>query len=56
MLGGDLNSLIEKYSSLATDNKGKVSKRVQFGTEDITALRIRLISNTGLLNSFYSKV
>ena len=48
----DLNSLIEKYKSLASSNTGQVFKRVMLGTEDITTLRVRLISNTGLLSSF----
>ena len=48
----DLNSLIEKYKSLASTNKGLVLKRVQLGTEDIATLRARLISNATLLSSF----
>ena len=51
----DLNSLIEKYHSLSSANTSQVLKRAQFGTEDIATLRIRLISNTGLLNSFIQR-
>ena len=51
----DLNSLIEKYNSLASGNTSQVFKRVKLGTEDIATLRIRLISNTGLLNSFIQR-
>ena len=49
---GDLNSLIEKYKSLASPKTSQVFKRVMLGTEDIATLRVRLISNTGLLSSF----
>ena len=48
----DLDSLIENYKNLASTNKRLVFKRVKLGTEDIATLRARLISNTGLLNSF----
>ena len=48
----DLNSLIEEYKSLASTNTNQIFKRVKLGTEDITSLRVRLISNTGLLSSF----
>ena len=48
----DLNSLIEKYNSLAMANKSQVFKRVQLGTEDVTALRVRLATNATLLSSF----
>ena len=51
----DLNALIEKYNVLASSNTNQVFKRVKFGTEDIAALRVRLISNTGLLNSFIQR-
>ena len=51
----DLNSLIEKYNSLASANRSQVLKKVQFGTEDIATLRVRLISNTGLLNCFIQR-
>ena len=48
----DLNSLIEKYRSLASTNKKQVFKRVKLGTEDITTLRARLTSNTISLTNF----
>ena len=51
----DLNSLIEKYNSLPSSNTSQVFKRVKLGTEDIANLRVRLISNTGLLNSFIQR-
>ena len=51
----DLNSLIEEYNSLASANTSQVFKRVKLGTEDIATLRARLISNTGLLNSFIQR-
>ena len=53
----DLNSLIEKYHSLSSANlnTSQIFKRVKLGTEDIATLRIRLISNTGLLNGFIQR-
>ena len=48
----DLNSLIEKYGSLASTNTGQVFQRVKLGTEDIATLRARLTSNATLLSSF----
>ena len=49
----DLNSLIEKYKSLAsTTNKRQVFKRIKLSKEDIATLRVRLISNTVLLSGF----
>ena len=48
----DLNSLIEKYKSLASTNKRLVFKRVKLGIEDIATLRARLTSNATLLSSF----
>ena len=51
----DLNSLIEKYNILASVNSGQVFKRIKLGTEDITSLRLRLISSTGLLNGFIQR-
>ena len=51
----DLNSLIEKYKSLASTNRSLVFQRVKLGTEDIVTLRLRLISNTGLLNGFFQR-
>lgn len=52
----DLNSLIGKYKSLLASSKPRqVFKRVKLGGEDITALRVRLISNTVLLNGFIQR-
>ena len=51
----DLDSLIEKYQGLASIGTSQVLRRVKLGTEDITTLRARLISNTGLLNSFIQR-
>ena len=50
----DMNSHI-KYNSLAFAKSGWIVKKVQIGTEDIATLRARLISNTGLLNSFIQR-
>ena len=46
----DLNSLIEKYNSSGSSRTSQVLKRIKLGTEDIASLRVRLISNTVLLN------
>ena len=51
----DLDSLIEKYNSLASASSGQAFKKVQLGTEDIATLRSRLISNTVLLNGFIQR-
>ena len=51
----DLNSIIKKYDSLASADASQVIKRVKLGMEDIATLRIRLISNTGLLNGFIQR-
>ena len=49
----DLNSLYEKYKSLALEGGGPVFTRVQLGTtENIADLRARLTSNATLLSSF----
>ena len=48
----DLNSLIEKYNSLASPKTSQAFQRVMLGTEDITTLRARLTSNATLLSSF----
>ena len=50
-----LNCLIEKYNSLASPGTGQVFQRIKLGAEDIATLRVRLISNTGLLNSFIQR-
>ena len=53
----DLNSLIEKYRGLSSANlnTSQILKRIKLGTEDIATLRVRLISNTGLLNGFIQR-
>ena len=51
----DLNCLIEKYDGLASGSPSQVLRRVKLGMEDIATLRVRLISNTGLLNSFIQR-
>ena len=51
----DLNSLIEKYNSSASSGTSQVLKRIKLGTEDIASLRVRLISNTTLLNGFIQR-
>lgn len=57
----DLNSLteriawLEKYNSLAFASTRLVLKRITLGTEDITTLRQRLISNTALLQGFIQR-
>ena len=48
----DLDSLIEKYNSLASPNTSQAFQRVMLGTEDIATLRARLTSNATLLSSF----
>lgn len=48
----DLNSLIKDYNSVASGKTGQVFKRVMLGMEDVATLRVRLVSNTGLLSSF----
>ena len=50
-----LNSLIEKYNSAGTSRTSQVLKRIKLGTEDIASLRVRLISNTALLNGFIQR-
>ena len=51
----DLNSLIEKYNSLASAKSGQIVKKVQFGAEDIAALRARLILHIGSVNGFIQR-
>ena len=52
---GDLYSLVQKYNSLASASTGQDFQRVMLGTENIAALRARLISNATLLNSFIQR-
>lgn len=52
----DLNSLIKEYNSISSVNTSQALKRIKLGAvEDIATLRIRLISNTGLLNGFIQR-
>ena len=51
----DLDSLIQKYNSLASASSSRVLKRIRLGTEDIATLRARLTSNTTLLSSFIQR-
>lgn len=51
----DLNALVLKYNSLASAKKRQVFKKIKLGGEDITTLRARLTSNTGLLNAFIQR-
>jgi hypothetical protein len=44
----DLDNLVKKYQSLGTQSK-RTWDRMRWGAEDISELRTRLISNTGLL-------
>ena len=48
----ELESLIEKYQSIASGKKWQFFKKVKFGNYDIMAIRIRLTSNTSLLTNF----
>ena len=52
----NLNSLIEKYNSSGPSRTSQVLKRIRLGTEDIASLRVRLISNTVLLNAFIQRL
>ncbi|KAL8946056.1 MAG: hypothetical protein Q9222_007493 [Ikaeria aurantiellina] len=49
----DLQTIIDRYSSLGSQSK-RTWDRLAWGKENITELRSRLISNTGLLNAFIS--
>ena len=51
----DLDSLTNKYNSLASASTGQVLQRIKLGTEDIATLRARLTSNTTLLSSFIQR-
>ena len=51
----DLNSLIEKYNSLSSNNTSPALQTVKVGVEDVATLRARLISNTALLSSFIQR-
>ncbi|KAL8884129.1 MAG: hypothetical protein Q9215_007751 [Flavoplaca cf. flavocitrina] len=49
----DLKVLTDRYRSLGSQNK-RIRDRFKWGGEDIAGIRLRLISNTGLLNAFVS--
>ena len=52
----DLDVLIIKYNSLASSaSSSQVLQRIKLGAEDIATLRVRLISNTTLLNGFIQR-
>ena len=51
----DLDSLILKYKDLASPNTSRALQRIKLGKEDIVSLRVRLISNTTLLNGFIQR-
>ena len=59
----DLDTFIEKYNSLASasTSTGQVLQKIKLGagqvlgTEDIATLRVRLISNTTMLNGFIQR-
>ena len=51
-----LNSIIEKYNSSGPSRTSQVLGRIRLGTEDIVSLRVRLISNTILLNAFIQRL
>ena len=50
-----LNSRIERYNSSGSSRTSQVLRRLSLGTEDIVSLRVRLISNTALLNAFIQR-
>ena len=52
----DLDALIVKYNGLASTSTSQVLQRIKLGTEDIATLRVRLISNTTLLNGFIQRL
>lgn len=47
----DLKILTDRYHSLGSQNK-RTRDRLKWGGEDIAEIRLRLISNTALLNAF----
>ncbi|KAL9029453.1 MAG: hypothetical protein Q9180_007031 [Flavoplaca navasiana] len=49
----DLKVLTDRYRSLGSQNK-RTRDRFKWGGEDIAEIRLRLISNTALLNAFIS--
>jgi hypothetical protein len=51
----DLDNLAMKYQSLGAQSK-RTWDRMRWGTEDVSQLRARLTSNTGLLTAFIRSV
>lgn len=51
----DLEALVTKYASLGTQTK-RTWHRMRWHSNDINELRLRLISNTGLLSAFIRSV
>jgi hypothetical protein len=47
----DLDTLFQKYHSLGTQGR-RTWDRMRWGSEDLVELRLRLISNTGLLTAW----
>ena len=50
----DLQILLAKYESLGTRSQ-RTFDRMKFGMQDINALRLRLISNVSILDSFNNR-
>lgn len=47
----DLNALLLKYESLGTKSQ-RTFDRMGYGTHDMDAIRLRLISNVSMLDAF----
>lgn len=47
----DLDGLLVKFESLGTNTR-RALDRIEFGMQDINGIRLRLISNTSLLDAF----
>ena len=50
----DLQDLVDRYNSLGTKTK-RTRDRLAWGSQNITDLRLRLISNTGMLTLLFVK-
>lgn len=51
----DVSLVLSKYSSLSTSNPNAWS-RLRWGTEDIPALRLRIVSSTSLLTAIQTSI
>jgi len=51
----ELESLLTKYDSLGTQTQ-RTWDRMRWGVEDIASIRLRLISNTGMLTAFNASI